>query len=257
MFKVTPIPAFQDNYIWAISIEGSNQVVVVDPGDNLPVEHYLQQHHLHLNAILVTHHHYDHTDGIAPLVAKYSVPVYGPANTPFTGITIALNDHDQIELLGHQLQVRTVPGHTLDHIAYFSPGEQPQLFCGDTLFLAGCGRLFEGTAAQMLTAMNYFKSLPDNTAVYCTHEYSLANLQFASAVEPDSKAIQKTTAQCNNLRENNKPTLPTSIAQERLINPFMRTTEPEVITSAIRFAGHPLDSELDVFTAVREWKNQF
>lgn len=257
MFDVTPIPAFNDNYIWAISISDHDQIAVVDPGDATPVENYLNEHGLKLAAILVTHHHHDHTGGIAALVKNHRAPVYGPANSKFDGITHPLTNNDSFELFGHTLDVRAIPGHTLDHISYLKAGATPQLFCGDTLFLAGCGRIFEGTPTQMFAAMEYFKSLSDNTEVFCTHEYSLANLKFAEAVEPDNADIMATTKQCGILREQNKPTLPTSIALERKINPFLRTDAATVIRTASEFSGQTLNSELAVFTAVREWKNQF
>lgn len=257
MFNVTPIPAFNDNYIWAISVDGQDKVAVVDPGDATPVENYLNESGLKLAAILVTHHHHDHTGGISALVAEHQVPVYGPANSQFDGISDPLTDGSSMDLFGRTLNVRAIPGHTLDHISYLHNGETPQLFCGDTLFLAGCGRIFEGTPTQMFAAMEYFKTLADNTEIYCTHEYSLANLKFAEAVEPDNTDIKATTRQCYLLREENKPTLPTTIEQERRINPFLRTNAEAVIRSTSEFSGQPLNSELDVFTAVREWKNQF
>jgi len=257
MFEVTPIPAFNDNYIWAITTSGSNQIAVVDPGDATPVEQYLADNALQLAAILVTHHHHDHTGGIAALTERHQVPVYGPQNSEFKGITHTLADGDSLDLFGHALTVKTIPGHTLDHISYCTASNTPQLFCGDTLFLAGCGRIFEGSPAQMFAAMNYFKTLPDNTEVYCTHEYSMANLQFAAAVEPDNENITEVRKTCYGLREADKPTLPTSIAQERAINPFLRTQEATVVKTASEFSGQPLTSELEVFTAVREWKNQF
>lgn len=257
MFNVTPIPAFTDNYIWVISIEGSSSVAVVDPGDALAVTTYLNAHNLSLEAILITHHHNDHTGGVDDLIKQYNVPVYGPAESPFKDITHPLSDKDQFQLFNHTLFIREIPGHTLDHISYYSEQVQPQLFCGDTLFLAGCGRLFEGTAKQMLEAMHYFSSLPDNTEIYCTHEYSLANLSFASAVEPDNTHIQQSISQCKARRGNNLPTLPTTIVQEKKINPFMRTLEQSVITAASHFSEKQLSSEVETFAAIREWKNQF
>lgn len=257
MFTVTPIPAFDDNYIWAISKTGNSSIAVVDPGDALPVLSYLQEHNLELAAILITHHHNDHTGGVKELTDKYAVPVYGPTNSRFDGITEPLKTDDSIQVLGSTLKVQEVPGHTLDHISYFSDQELPQLFCGDTLFLAGCGRLFEGTAEQMLTAMNYFKELPDNTEVYCTHEYSLANLAFAAAVEPQNSEISSTIQNCEQLREKSIPTLPSTIGQEKRINPFMRTQHKDVIKAAQHFSGQVSGCEIDIFAAIREWKNQF
>lgn len=270
MFTVTPIPAFTDNYIWAISAKGlsnsdslesnaedNNLVAVVDPGDADAVEGYLNENNLSLAAILITHHHNDHTGGVNTLVNRYKVPVYGPKNSPFKGITHPLEDNDQIELFDTTLSIREIPGHTLDHISYCSNTPKPQLFCGDTLFLAGCGRLFEGTAKQMLNAMNYFKQLPKETEVYCTHEYSMGNLAFASAVEPNSQAIKNAIQHCTKLRDNNLPTLPTSIATELSINPFMRTSVQTVIDSASSFGEKDIVCEIEVFAAIREWKNQF
>jgi hydroxyacylglutathione hydrolase len=257
MFKVTPIPAFTDNYIWALEGSEKGRIAVVDPGDAEPVKAYLAENDLELAAILITHHHQDHTGGVAALLARYPVPVYGPLDSPFGGITDPLRHNSEIRLLGHRLQIRAVPGHTLDHISYFQPDEGPQLFCGDTLFLAGCGRLFEGTARQMLDAMHYFSSLPETTEVYCTHEYSLANLAFAAAVEPQNTEIDHVRHACEALRSADKPTLPSTIGQELRINPFMRTAQTSIRHSAEAFVGRKLDNEIEVMAAVREWKNQF
>jgi len=257
MFTVTPIPAFIDNYIWMLSTPDQEQVVVVDPGDASKVLEVLERDKRSLQAILITHHHNDHTGGVAELLSHFNIPVYGPKNSPFNGITPPLSDGDSISVLGHNLLVREIPGHTLDHICYLSQLQTHQLFCGDTLFLAGCGRLFEGSPKQMLTAMQMFKTLPPSTEVYCTHEYSMANLAFALAVEPNNTEIQKVTLKCQQLRDNNQPTLPTSIGQECTINPFMRTEFSEVISAAEQYAKRSIEDEVDTFTIIREWKNQF
>lgn len=258
MFDVHPIPAFNDNYIWALRSEDHpGMAAVVDPGDAAPVLSWLRAEQCDLAAILITHHHADHTGGVADLLEAYRVPVYGPANSPFAGISHPLGDGDEFNLLGLALQVKAVPAHTRDHISYVTTGETPQLFCGDTLFLAGCGRLFEGSAKQMLEAMHYFASLPDTTQVYCTHEYSLANLAFAASVEPDNAQVARVRKACHQLRSRNSPTLPSSIQQEKRINPFMRTTEPAVIRAAEQFCGNPLKTEVEVLAALREWKNRF
>lgn len=257
MFNITPISAFNDNYIWTLGTTGSQDVAVIDPGDGQVVSDYLNNHSLRLAAILITHHHYDHTDGVAQLVAEQGCPVYGPADSPFNGITEPLRDGDTLTLLGQHLRIYAVPGHTLDHISYFQADGTPQLFCGDTLFLAGCGRLFEGTPEQMHRAMELFAGMPDNTQVYCTHEYSLANLAFAAAVEPDNEAIAEAIAKCQGLRADNTPTLPTSIGVEKTINPFMRSSVDAVKQSAERHSGLLLNSDTEVFTAIREWKNNF
>ncbi|WP_151705482.1 hydroxyacylglutathione hydrolase [Nitrincola alkalilacustris] len=256
MFKVTPIPAFNDNYIWLIHKPGYGSAVV-DPGDADPVIRFLESHDLTLDAILITHHHADHTGGVQKLLSRYQVPVYGPHNSPFDGITHPLASGDTLDLFGEQLEIQAVPAHTLDHISYFKPEGQPQLFCGDTLFMAGCGRLFEGTAAQMFKAMSYFSSLPDNTEVYCTHEYTLSNLAFAQAVEPDNAMIAATIERCRELRARQEPTLPSRIDQERNINPFMRTSQISVRSAAETHEGQPLTSEVEVLASLREWKNHF
>lgn len=257
MFNVMPIPAFNDNYIWALTVPGSDEVAVVDPGDANVVKQFLKENNLRLTTILITHHHHDHTGGVSQLCDEHSVIVYGPANSPFEGVTHKLADGDQINLMGLTLNIREVPGHTLDHISYYLAGEEPQLFCGDTLFLAGCGRLFEGNAEQMHRAMEYFRQLPDSTQIYCTHEYSLANLAFAAAVEPANKHIKEAIEHCTQLRESGQPTLPTNIATEKQINPFLRYSEAPVRQSAEQFAGSQLTSEVAIFATIREWKNQF
>jgi hydroxyacylglutathione hydrolase len=261
MFQVTPIPAFNDNYIWLLADGNSNRVAVVDPGDAAPVLNYLKQHDLALATILITHHHQDHTGGVAQLLQAFPVPVYGPGSSPFSGIDHALHDGDSFELFGKVLQIREIPAHTLDHISYYcapmAQQDTPQLFCGDTLFLAGCGRLFEGTATQLQQAMDYFATLPDATEVYCTHEYSLANLAFAAAVEPDNADIQASTAHCQSLRAKAKPTLPSVIGTEKRINPFMRTRTESIRASASQHAGRTLMEPADIMAVIRQWKNQY
>lgn len=257
MFSVTPIPAFNDNYIWLFSLPESKHVAVVDPGDAQPVIEYLRTNNLTLDAILITHHHNDHTGGANELAKTFSIPVYGPASSPFKGITAPLNDGDTLDLWGQSLQIKAIPGHTLDHISYYSAHEQPQLFCGDTLFLAGCGRIFEGNATQMLSAMQHFLTLPDKTQVFCTHEYSLANLAFAKAVEPNNLAIEQALSWCESKRQQGQPTLPSSIEQEKQINPFMRFDQASVIAAANEFSNQTLNEQVEVFAAIREWKNQF
>lgn len=257
MFTATPLPAFTDNYIWMLTTEKQTGMVVVDPGDADVVIEAIRTYQQPLVAILLTHHHPDHTGGVKQLTEMYSVPVYGPESSPFKDISHPLTDEMKINILGETLTVKEVPGHTLDHICYFQPNDKPQLFCGDTLFLAGCGRLFEGTATQMLNNMNYFKTLPIHTAIYCTHEYSLANLAFAAAVEPDNTDIQQVAEKCRTLRAANTPTLPSSIAQELKINPFMRSQIPTVRAAAQSHKQSTINSEVDTFTAIREWKNNF
>lgn len=256
MFQVTPIPAFDDNYIWALQVPGSTHIAVIDPGDAAPVERYLQQHELTLSAILITHHHADHTGGVAQLTADSAIPVYGSHQSKYPGVTRPLKQGDRIDVLGQNLIITEVPGHTLDHISYHQPAGNGQIFCGDTLFLAGCGRLFEGSPSQMLAAMRYFRGLAGSTEIYCTHEYSLANLAFAQAVEPENIAIKNSILECEHKRSDKLPTLPSSIAAELQINPFMRTDQEAVIKAAAHFDGSKGD-ETVIFTAIRAWKNQF
>ncbi|OMH29499.1 hydroxyacylglutathione hydrolase [Motiliproteus sp. MSK22-1] len=267
MLTVNAIPAFQDNYIWMLSIADNNKVFVIDPGDATPVLEKLKENDLKLEGILITHHHADHTGGVDTLRKFSDIPVYGPSESPYAGITHPLKDGDSCKVLGHSLSVKAVPGHTLDHICYYYDGTQaeqavpqahkPQLFCGDTLFLAGCGRLFEGSAKQMMAAMRFFKQLPDNTEVYCTHEYSMANLAFAKAVEPQNEAVQATINRCKSLREQRIPTIPTNIQQEKLINPFLRTASESVQLAANHHAGRTLNNEQEVFAVIRQWKDEF
>lgn len=263
MLSVVAIPAFNDNYIWTLYQDDQPDapVVVVDPGCADTVSRWLEQHQHRLEAILITHHHQDHTGGVNALQQQWNCPVYGPGNSPFTGITQPLYDGDLVWLLDTRFEVRSVPAHTLDHISYFAP-DANALFCGDTLFMAGCGRLFEGDAEQMHRALTYFASLPDATAVYCTHEYTLSNLAFAAAVEPDNADIQDTLQLCQTLREQLKPTLPSSIGLEKRINPFMRTEHPDVAMAARIHAEKTPEltlpeNSVDTLAVLREWKNRF
>ncbi len=256
MLTICAIPAFDDNYIWMLKF--NNQAVVVDPGDATPVKAALKEMGVTLNAIIITHHHHDHTGGVKALLEDTKVPVYGPHNSKYKGVTHPLKDNDKIQLLGESFSIKEVPGHTLDHICYFlEDTNTPAIFCGDCLFLAGCGRVFEGSMQQMLDAMEYFKQLPSHTKVYCTHEYSLNNLAFAQAVEPDNSDIQQTIDECKITREKNKPTLPSTIEKERLINPFLRFEETCVKQSAEKFSTTTLTDNLAVFSTLRGWKDNF
>lgn len=252
--EIVPLPAFEDNYIWALRAGGN--VVVVDPGDAQPVLDHLRATGDRLAAILVTHHHGDHVGGVEDLVSRHPAPVYGPATERIDGVTIPVADGDRISLaeLGVDFDVLTVPGHTRGHVAYYRRG---MLFCGDTLFSAGCGRLFEGTPADMHASLSRLKALPPDTRVYCAHEYTVANLRFAAAVEPQSEAVRRRAEQAAQLRAQGKPTLPSSIAEERETNPFLRWDAPAVIAAAQAQLGRPATGEVEVFTAIREWKNHF
>jgi hydroxyacylglutathione hydrolase len=253
MLEIVPIPAFRDNYIWAIC--RGDQVVVVDPGDAVPVQRFLAGRRL--AAILVTHHHQDHVGGVEALLAGFSgqeLPVFGPGAESITGVTVALSGGERITLpgVGTRFEVLAVPGHTRGHIAYVGEGA---LFCGDTLFGAGCGRLFEGTPAQMHRSLAQFERLPGETQVYCAHEYTTQNLRFAVRVEPDNGDIAARVAQCAAARERGIPTVPSTLDEERRTNPFLRSTAPAVIRAAqARGAG---GAPVEVFAAMRAWRDEF
>jgi hydroxyacylglutathione hydrolase len=259
--NLTALPAFSDNYIWLLH-DGRN-ALVVDPGDAQPVLRLLKQSGLHLDAILVTHHHPDHVGGVDTLREATGARVWGPARERIPEPVQRVQDGDAVTELGLAFKVLDVPGHTAGHIAYYCEavdcegvGTAPLLFCGDTLFSGGCGRLFEGTPAQMLASLDALAALPGNTRVCCTHEYTLANLKFARAVEPANAALQAYSQWCEAQRANNRPTLPSNIAQERQVNPFLRTREPTVVAQAAARAADAHD-EVAVFAAIREWKNNF
>lgn len=262
MLSISPIPAFSDNYIWLISdpADRSNGAFVVDPGDAKPVIKHLEENQLALAGILITHHHPDHVGGVAKLLDYADAPlqIYGPYNPKIEQVTARVKEGDQVEVLGVNFKVLEVPGHTLDHIAFFSDETpEPSLFCGDTLFAGGCGRIFEGTAPQMHASLTKLAELPGNTAFYSAHEYTLGNLHFAEAVEPESEALKQYKKQCETLRENDTPTLPSTIANELAINPFLRSEQSSVKQAAESHAGEPLASAVEVFRVTREWKDNF
>lgn len=250
------LPAFADNYIWML--HDGVRAVVVDPGDAAPVQAALDRLHLQLVGILVTHHHADHVGGVNALRAQLQGPVYGPRREKIPTPYSALDEGDRIQALGLDFDVIDVPGHTAGHIAYVQRGaaRQPLLFCGDTLFSAGCGRLFEGTPAQMHHSLSRFAALPADTRVCCTHEYTLSNLRFAAAVEPGNAERARYQAQCERLRAQGAPTLPSSIGQELAVNPFMRCSSPEVVATALA-RGSVDAAPVAVLATLREWKNRF
>ena len=258
MLMISPIPAFEDNYIWMLHIPSSKDVFVVDPGDAAAVETKLADTGLNLAGILITHHHHDHTGGVAELTHNRSIAVYGPDNPAISGITHRLKDGDTIHANNIRFTIIATPGHTLDHIAYFTEfGDSPALFCGDTLFVGGCGRLFEGTAQQMYASLMRLAALPDNTRIYCAHEYTQANLQFALAVEPDNPILQQQVQQVARLRTNNRPTVPSILSQELATNPFLRSDQPAVIQAARDRGGDADSSPAEVLGIIRAWKDNF
>jgi hydroxyacylglutathione hydrolase len=256
-YTLHPIPAFSDNYIWALHQGG--QALVVDPGEASGVLAYLREQGLSLAAILITHHHADHTGGVAELRAATGAAVYGPVAEPMPEPLTRLDDGKHVDVLGLRFEVKHVPGHTAGHIAYHCADVDgaPLLFCGDTLFSGGCGRLFEGTPAQMLDSLDRLAALPPDTRVCCTHEYTLSNLRFARAVEPDNQALAAYAVHCAALRQRNLPTLPSSIGLELTINPFLRSRQPRVAQAVQQHSGQPALDDTAVFAALREWKNVF
>ncbi|WP_058896372.1 hydroxyacylglutathione hydrolase [Herbaspirillum rubrisubalbicans] len=263
---VMAVPAFDDNYLWII--HDGHHAAVVDPGDAVPVLAALQAEGLTLAAILLTHHHADHVGGVVDLARQAVsdafpvVPVYGPAReqSRIKGITIPLHGNEDIDIpaLGLRLQVIEVPGHTLGHLAYYSDSTEPGLlFCGDTLFAGGCGRLFEGTPAQMVDSLTRLASLPDDTQVYCAHEYTLSNLKFAAEVEPGNAELAARILRERARREKGEATVPTTIALERQTNPFLRAGETQIQQSLQKAGRLTQLDEVSSFAALREWKNTY
>jgi len=258
MLQVVPVKAFKDNYIW--TLRDARHAAVVDPGEAAPALDYLARENLKLVAVLATHHHPDHVGGIAEILRHHRVPVYGPKHEPIETLTRAVGGGDKVEIpeLGAEFDVLDIPGHTRAHIAYYGGGA---LFCGDTLFACGCGRVFEGTPEQMHASLSKLASLPDETLVYCGHEYTLANIGFAKAVEPGNTALDKREERDRKLREAGKPTLPSTLGDEKATNPFLRVAQPAVIESANKYLGArgkgPLMHPAAVFAAIRDWKNKF
>ena len=261
--NISPIKAFSDNYIWAIT--NNAFATLVDPGDASVCIEFLEKNQLILDSILITHHHSDHTGGIKELVEycqqkQWSLTVYGPENENIPHCNVKLNDNSHVVLnaLNIDFQIIDLPGHTAGHIAYFSDVQlTPVLFCGDTLFSGGCGRLFEGTPEQMLNSLTKLATLPDDTQVYCTHEYTQANLGFALTVEPNNQDLIHYANQVEELRSKDQPTIPSTILLEKQINPFLRCNEQSIQTSAQAFSSETQATTQDTFTTIRRWKDQF
>jgi hydroxyacylglutathione hydrolase len=250
--RIEAIPAFEDNYIWALRHGGT--VAVVDPGEAAPVLHFLERTGDRLCAILVTHRHGDHVGGIAELVARHPAPVYGPALEAAEVVTRPLQDGARVALpeLEVEFEVLHVPGHTLGHISYYRPGV---LFCGDTLFGAGCGRVFEGTLEQMHASLARLAALPADTRVYCAHEYTQSCLRFAATVEPGNPAIAERAARVAGLRAAGRPSVPSPLAEELATNPFLRWDAPAVRAAAAARLGHAPADAAATFAAIRVWRD--
>ena len=263
--QLVPLPAFADNYIWLLHTD--TEAVVVDPGQAQPVQHWLQQHpHIRLKAILVTHHHADHVGGVAELQASTLAEVYAPSRECPQLMAQRVTDGQTLQLLEHAWEVLEVPGHTAGHVAYVCRSQPTHLFCGDTLFGAGCGRLFEGTPTQMARSLQRLMTMPADTWVCSAHEYTLSNLAFANAVEPNEPALNQRLKRDQQWRAQGLPTLPSTLQMEAETNPFLRTYLPAVQAAAARWAqslpgGDPTDAALDAdtrcFARLREWKNRF
>lgn len=254
MLAIHAVPAFRDNYIWLI--ENGREAAAVDPGDDAPVEAFLAARGLRLAAVLATHHHADHVGGLPALARRWKCPTFGPAREVAAELDVRLAQGDTFTVPGVELELSTldIPGHTSGHIAFAGQGA---LFCGDTLFACGCGRLFEGTAPQMVDSLAKLARLALDTRVYCGHEYTLANIRFAQAVEPGNGALEARRRREEAKRSRGEPTLPSTIGEELATNPFLRCREPEVAASAARRAGRALATPVDVFAELREWKNAF
>ncbi|HEX5738624.1 MAG TPA: hydroxyacylglutathione hydrolase [Hydrogenophaga sp.] len=255
--ELIPLPAFSDNYIWLL--HNHERALVVDPGESSGVLAWLEDHSIALDTILITHHHPDHTGGVDALRAATGAQVFGPQREPMPEPLQRLGAGQSVEVLGLKFDVLEVPGHTAGHIAYYCDNidGEPLVFCGDTLFSGGCGRLFEGTPAQMLHSLEQLSRLPESTRVCCTHEYTLSNLRFAIAVEPDNADLEQHLSHCKSLRAQNLVTLPSSIGLEKRINPFLRTAQGTVANAACHHAGAASNDPVAVFAALREWKNRF
>ncbi|GJM04761.1 MAG: hydroxyacylglutathione hydrolase [marine bacterium B5-7] len=256
MLEIIPLPALKDNYIWLLKNKKSRHIAIVDPSEAAPVLNVIKSEGLIPIAIMITHHHWDHVGGIAGITEQFDIPVYTPKTEIVAGSTNPVGEGDIISLLelNLRLEILDVPGHTSGAIAYYT---DDMVFSGDTLFTAGCGRMFEGTPPQMHASLSKFKTLPDSTLLYCGHEYTASNLKFAASVEPDNTIIHKRLQHVEKLRNSNQPTVPATLADEKQTNPFLRCEMNDVIMAANHFSGKNLIEPYEVFAALRQWKDNF
>lgn len=260
---VHPVPAFSDNYLWLLQSPDARRAAIVDPGDAAPVLQALEARGLELVCILLTHHHADHAGGVAELTARTGARVIGPRSEKIPGVTEPVGDGDHVDpgLGGPIGRVLAVPGHTLEHIAYLFPSlgadPRPLLFCGDTLFAAGCGRVFEGTPEQMLASLDSLAALAPDTLVFCAHEYTLSNLRFAAAADPDAAEVANRLTEAGAMRAAGIATVPSTIGIERATNPFLRVDQPGIVQQAAGRLGHAPSHRVETFAAIRQWKNEF
>ncbi len=256
LLKIIPLPALKDNYIWLLKNKASRHVAIVDPSEAKPVLDRIKTERLIPTAIMITHHHWDHVGGIAAIIEQFNIPVYTPKSETIAGSTHPVGAGDVVSLpeLGLQLNILDVPGHTAGAVAYYN---DDLVFSGDTLFTAGCGRLFEGTPAQMHNSLSKFKALPDNTRLYCGHEYTVSNLKFAAHLEPGNKAIQQRLQRATATRDKHLPTVPATMSEEQATNPFLRCEEVTVIAAARAYATTSATAPADVFATIRRWKDNF
>jgi len=257
MLDIKPIKAFTDNYLWLFNQENATSAAIVDPGDAGPVLQYLEANKLQLEAILLTHHHPDHIGGVSDLLEQYDVPVYGPESKAIPQVSHTLQEGDTLQVCGAPFRVLEIPGHTLDHIAYYSEapslGQAPVLFCGDTLFAGGCGRVFEGTMAMMYESLQKLATLSPQTEVFCAHEYTMANLAFAESVTPEDPLVQARIVREQSRRDQDIPTVPTTIAEELQSNPFLRCEQKD-FQAALHLQGK---SPQEIFAHLRTGKDNF
>lgn len=262
MLQIYPIPAFNDNYFWLIQPDASEpDAYIIDPGKAEPVIQAIQQYKLELKGILLTHHHHDHIDGALEISKAYNLPIYGPDSVKIPFVTHKLTEDDKVQLGPLTATVLLLPGHTLDHISYYIEAAddvgQPRLFSGDTIFAAGCGRLFDGTATQLFQSLNRIKQLPDNTLIYCAHEYTLANIRFARTIEPENADLIARQSAEERKRKQNIPTIPMPLLLEKRTNPFLRCHLPSIHTQVEQLTMQTLVTECDVFTHLRQLKDHF